>query len=67
MTRHNGSATGTVIGIALIFVGLAIADYKLKHPKCQRCGLALEAVKLAEKAVCPGCGEVLTGLQALLA
>lgn len=64
-TRVNGALL--FFGMAFVLVGLAVADYKLKHPKCRGCGLALEAIDLAEKAVCPACGQVLSGLQALLA
>ena len=57
----------TLAGVALVFVGLAIVDYKLKHPKCQHCALALEAVTVAQNAICPKCGQVVTAFQALLA
>lgn len=65
MARTN-SEVATLIGVGLVLAALAITDYKLKHPKCKHCGLALEAIKLAQSAVCPKCGDVLTGMQALL-
>ena len=65
MARSN-AALGTVVGVGLLIAAVAIIDYKLKHPKCQHCGLALDAIKLAQTTLCPKCGDVLTGIQAVL-
>lgn len=65
MARKGEMAT--IAGVILAVVGLAIVDYKLKHAKCQHCDLALEAVTLAQNAICPNCGKVVTAFQALLA
>lgn len=67
MKRIQPNGLAVAAGIALAIVGLAVAAYKLKHPRCRHCDLELQAIDLAEKVVCPGCGQVLNGLQALLA
>ncbi len=63
MTRSDAVLLGTVVGVAI----LAVAAYKLAHPKCPWCDTALAALSIGERVVCPQCLTTVNAVRALLA
>ena len=63
MKRSDAFLWGGMFGVA----ALVIAAYKLEHPKCPSCDMALEALSIGQRVVCPHCLHTVSALQALLA
>lgn len=67
MSRKRGAGGEFPLGPLLaLIVGIAVAQYRVRNPRCKGCGAILEAIRLYEKVECPTCGAVLIGMQAAL-
>ena len=67
LASSGGDWLPYVVVLGSIFGALWVIDYKLKHPKCRWCGVALEVFEMGAGTYCPECRRVVTALDVLLA